>query len=195
MPKTTGVMIDLETLGLKDTAKIIQIGMVAFGDDFVPSDQFIINVDPEQQPERTITKSTLEFWAEQPKKVQKSVLKDPSSPDFAAGAMIEWLEKQPGVIELWANHLLFDINLGNSFLDMFSDRRLTDDLIKFYNLLDYATLRHVVQKRVGGRQAFNNLAMETYLKELGDDDHLAHNALDDCLFQLHALKMIMEAIG
>lgn len=192
--RTTGIMVDLETLDTKATAKVIQIGMVAFGSDYTPIDTFLINVDPEMQPERTTRKSTLEFWASQPKEVQKSVLRNPEHPTVVADQVIDWLEKQPGELIMWANHILFDANVLHSFMGMYSPRKVIDDLFKFYNIQDYATLRHVVAGQVGGHGAFKEYCMESYLKESGVDSHLVHNALDDCLFQLHSLKLIMDAL-
>jgi len=196
VPRKTGIMVDLETLGLKADTKVIQVGMVSFDETYTPINTFCMNVDPEQQEERTITKSTLEFWAEQPKAVRKSVLKDPVAPDIVAQCIIEFIEGVEGEPVFWCNHVLFDANIVHSFLKMYSDRELIDDVVKFYNIEDYATIRNNVGAKFGGgHYAFKEYCMESYLKESGVTEHLVHNALDDCLFQLHSLKLIMEALG
>lgn len=192
--KPEGIMLDIETMGLDFDAKIIQIGMVSFDEDYKPIDTFLVNVDPEAQPKRTTTKSTLKFWSEQPKHVVRSVLKDPLPPEDAAEQVMTWIADRGYKTPIWANHVLFDINILESFCVEFGDGRIIDNITAFYVIADYATLFGVVAKEVGGRTALKEIALESYLEALGDEDFLPHNALDDCLLQLHTLSVIMEGL-
>lgn len=78
---TIDVMIDLETLGLKDDAVILQIAVVATGLEIcdAPISSFNIYVSPATQPRRSVDYGTLLFWQEQPEEVFNTVAGGTSS--------------------------------------------------------------------------------------------------------------------
>ena len=109
-----GLMIDLETLSLRPTAAIIQIGAVVFDTDTGKLNKgFEINLkEKARSTNQHVDKDTLEWWtkvdperAAMYEKIQKTGVKKLK---LALDPFVEWCKKQR-FSSVWANGAAYDI--------------------------------------------------------------------------------------
>ena len=183
-------MVDLETLGFDTDCVVIQLGMCVFDENFKIIDTFIINIDPAEQRNRSRDPKVVAWWKQQPNEVVKSVFENDQDPRTAANAIIAFLEKH-GDFWIWSNHILFDLTKLDSFLLEFAAQPL-DNFTKYNQIEDFATIRDMIIRKLGGKNAYYEEINAKYYAER--PEHLAHNALDDCIFQVYNLKYIDELL-
>lgn len=105
------VMIDLETLGMNESAVVLSIGAVAFSPSGL-GDEFYIEINPDKYP-GTVDLSTVQFWMEQERKGTKCPIYGTASMQEALielGAYLSNLcQGQFGKLVIWANGTDFDL--------------------------------------------------------------------------------------
>lgn len=191
------VMIDIESLAiaqpLEPNVKICQIGLAAFDEGFEVTDKLCVNIDTNAQINRIKDKSTMSWWANQPKEVIKSVFTNQIHPEEACDVIINFLEKfGRNKFRFWSNHILFDIPAFESFLQDFSNGR-GENLYRYNQIEDYATLIDYMIMKLG-------VTKKTFFEEINDSfydeypDIKSHNAIDDCIYQIYVLKFIDRAL-
>lgn len=164
-------MIDIETLDTTTNSVILSIAAVKFNmnDDLIET--FYQNVTPQSCIKLGMTNSedTVRWWSERPKSAQESVLVDQISIKEALIDLTEFTTE--GVhrkAEFWAHGIMFDYgNLENAMT-----RCGLQHPWEYYQISDTRTLFKACK-----------LDWKNYPR-VGTH----HNALDDCLTQIKALK-------
>lgn len=113
-------VVDIETLGLKPTSKILSIGLVIVNHDSLDiklEKEWII--DPLNQKGRTVDRSTIEWWNRQ-SEAAKSVLNQPTQSLVSAltelSELITKTETEGEIKGQWANDADFDhVILRNAY--------------------------------------------------------------------------------
>jgi hypothetical protein len=110
-------MLDIETLGVENNSVILTVAAQMFDPlSSGYSDKFYYaRVDLDSQPERSITQSTIEWWAQQPDQSKNEAFN--SQDRIALKKVLE--ELTPILWQsscIWANGITFDMNiLENAF--------------------------------------------------------------------------------
>jgi hypothetical protein len=176
------VMIDLETLSTKNNAIILTIGAVKFNInkelDKTKQLYMRINLQSCKNLKMHTDRSTVKWWKEQSKEAQYEVFDHPDRIDIkdALAALTDFIKDARTV---WANSPNFDcVILENAF----NKCKMTVPW-KFWNLRDSRTV-----------YALARLNLTTFRKNI-EDEKSAHNALNDCIIQILALKESYKILG
>jgi len=163
------VMVDLETMGVDDSAAIVSIGAVEFNKDKIGSEFYRnITLYSNQSRGRTYTPSTIEWWLKQDKAAQEGLF-NPTPVDLLT-ALKDFQKYVTGVLSkndgMWANGVTFDlIILSHAFKAM--------NVKKPWHFRNECCVRPL--RKIG------------YLVGLKYEDYygegVAHNALDDAKLQ------------
>ena len=166
-------MIDLETLDLKPSSKIVSIGAVLFDPrQSKLGDTFYMELDHKEQKDRTSDPSTITWWKGQPPEVRKSLKGTEHLKD-----MLEDLEFfLPADVKVWGNGSIFDIAILE---DAYRSWELEVPW-KFWNVLDMRTIKAVYE---AGRGGFSRACGGT-----------KHNALDDAVHQAESVCIMWNKI-
>ncbi len=163
MTKLRHVMIDIETLDILPTAKILSIGVVIFDPRYgkISNDTFYTELNHKAQKDRTTGKSTEAWWAAQPLQI-RSVLNGKAD-------LAEQLEELawflPSDCKVWGNGPTFDMIILED-----ACRQLKIDVPwDFWNIRDCRTIKDMFESQRGG-----------FGREVSRANH---NALDDALYQ------------
>lgn len=98
------VMIDLETLGMGESAIICSIGACTFM-TAEPQKTFYLMIDIEKQPGRVFDPSTVKFWMKQGDAPVHGIM----DLEHSLECFTDWLKDLIEPITLWANGTDFDI--------------------------------------------------------------------------------------
>lgn len=166
------VMIDIETLGTRHDAMIIQIGACYFdretgeiGDTFSKT----VSTEGFYQDKFSVDYETVKWWFAQSKEAQMSVMKNPTPIGMVLEDLDDFIEKDTC---LWS-HATFDIPiLGNAFA---TARMLPP--VKYRNMRDIRTLMDLAGPGVEKPRT-----------------GIHHNALDDCKYQVEYCVDAMKRI-
>ncbi len=154
-------MLDLETLGTRYNAAIIQIGACYF--DRMTGEtgkEFIVNVRPSKNDDRyTMDYDTIRWWMEQSAEARESVMYLPTSLKGGLQLLTEFI--RPDSI-LWS-HATFDMPI---LVNAFETESIACP-IPFRNMRDLRTLMDLAALDKMKRERFG----------------IHHNALDDAKFQ------------
>ncbi len=175
-------MIDLETLSTKNNAIILTIGAVKFNInkelDKTKQLYMRINLQSCKNLKMHTDRSTVKWWKEQSKEAQYEVFDHPDRIDIkdALAALSDFIKDSRTV---WANSPNFDcVILENAF----NKCKMTVPW-KFWNLRDSRTV-----------YALARLNLTVFRKNI-EDEKSAHNALNDCIMQILALKESYKILG
>lgn len=178
--KVTDIMIDLETLGSKNDAIIVSVGVVYFNltsKTVVDKRYWILNID--SQSHRTIDISNLKWWMTQSEGVRE-VFREPQQ--SCVSTFISEFEdsfNEREVKRFWAKGAHFDFGLLNNLLKSEGD--------PYKNCIPYSKWMcmkpiYVLATRLG---VLRTMKLEG----------TAHNALDDAVFQTEVLLRFIDKIG
>lgn len=169
MSMLNNVMIDVETLSTRPDAVIIQIAAVKFEFKSDKTENFVANCSMKSSIELGLhtDKATLDWWKEQPPEVLKSILKDTIPISDSINQFIDFVSPSKDMV-FWANGMNFDYPVIESTC------RALDVPVpwKYWNLRDTRTVYSIF-----GLDWRNYPRIGSY-----------HNAIDDCLTQIKALK-------
>lgn len=114
-------MIDLETLSDAMNACIVSIGACKFDTDGRILETFYRNVSAKSCKSfgLDINKSTIDWWAKQPKETRETWQKDPIELDLMVAEFIEWYGAKK--IPIWSNGADFDIPILTSAIKAVSE--------------------------------------------------------------------------
>lgn len=161
------IMIDIETLSLKDNAVVLSIGAQRFNTDGSLFDEGVIiypNVQEQVDKVRSVDYNTIKWWMNNSKEAINKTFVDTNKQttlEESERLLSAYLNYYDSII--WANGLLFDINiLKNLFPYVFSN-------VKYGNFRDYRTI------------------VKMFPHLLTNDNDVAHSALDDCRYQIDKL--------
>lgn len=161
------LMLDIETLSTRANAIILSIAAVRFEFKSDKIETFNVNIDPKSCAKYGMVKDadTVRWWQEQNSEALKGFMKDPISLEDALTQLSIFADPKD---VWWCNGANFDYPIIEwSYKAL--DRRVP---WKYWNLRDVRTI-----------YAICDLNMKEYPR-VGT----YHNALDDCLTQIKALK-------
>lgn len=197
---TTRVMIDLESLSLKENAVLLSLGACVF--DPATGEigaQFYAAIDPRTQHGRDIDAGTVLWWMAQDQAARDKITQSVESADlldsiddttpedeaetiFATAAhpiqnvtraFLLFIEELGGDVECWSNGAV-----DHAWLESMFQYCGFKNPIKFWMQRDYRTLK----------------ALHPDVK--ADDYGVAHNALDDAIKQAkHAMVLLNQKAG
>lgn len=155
------VMIDIETMGVRSTSMIVQIGACFFDRETGEiGEEFKVNIY-HSSDDFTVDWSTIKWWMEQDEEARKSIFSNEITIEFAVSQLAEFLSK---ATYLWS-HATFDVPiLLNAF-----DKAGEKFPIHYTKMRDIRTLVDIK----------NNNKRSTIPRE---GTH--HDALDDCIYQV-----------
>ena len=183
---TTMLMLDFETLSLKDNAVLLALGACTFdpvtGDI---KDTFYATIDPRTQPGRDISASTVLWWMEQSGEARNALVASTKAADTlesnppeegpeldelyataahsihnVSRAFIAWYEQQGDIEGVWSNGAV-----DHAWLESMMDYAGLKNPVPFWLQRDFRTLK-----------ALNPTVKHTF-------SGVAHNALDDAINQ------------
>lgn len=164
------VMVDIETLSQYKTASVISIGAVKFTDDTIV-DTFYTNIDAVDAAKRYglhVSLETIEWWKTQKPEAYSATRLNRTDILNALNNFTDWYGKKS--VPTWANGPDFDlVILENAF-----QKTGISVPWKFYHARCFRT--------------FKNLFVDSNYKLEG----VAHNALDDALFQTKYIQHILR---
>jgi hypothetical protein len=174
----TNIMIDIETLSTKNNAVILTIGAVKFSmkekEEKEKTKKFYLRIDLQSciKLKMHIDNNTEKWWKEQSKDAQYEVFENPDRVSIK-DALIELSDFIKDAKCIWANSPNFDcIILENAY-----NSCKLEIPWKFWNLRDCRTLYSLA-----------NINLTTF-KKINETKYITnHNALDDCIVQILALK-------
>lgn len=110
-------MLDIETFSSSHDAAIVQISAIDFyvGEDFKIESQFTANIEQtsNQKLNRHYSNETLDWWAERPIEVKKSLMTNQRSIDVVMQEFNEWLSPKSLI---WCQGMSFDLPIIKSTL-------------------------------------------------------------------------------
>lgn len=166
------LMIDIETLDVRDSATILTIGAQGFDlwSDRLTDVTFYTRLDLESQPTRTIDDGTVEWWGKQSPEAQEEALGDGNriliTDALTQLSKIAWKHQR-----IWANGTTFDITI----LEHAMAQCGVNVPWKYWQVMDARTL-YKLAPEVG--KLTNN-----------------HNALADCVNQIDLLQKVIKHLG
>lgn len=174
----TALMIDFETLSLKENATLLALGAVAVdtATGAVVS-EFYSAIDPCQQPGRDIDPSTVLWWLSQSKDSQKQITDATYSTandiKHVAHVFAEWYGALGnGHIECWSNGAV-----DHAWLSSMMAYSGLKNPVPYWQQRDYRTLR----------------GMFPLVEADKPDGFIAHHALWDAKYQAaHLVKLMMH---
>lgn len=169
-------MIDLETLDLKPSSKIVSIGAVIFDPrQSKLGETFYMELDHKAQKNRTqddTPDGTVAWWKKQSPAVKKAL----KGTDLLADALEELDFFLPKDVKVWGNGSIFDIAILED-----AYRQLDIEIPwKFWNVLDMRTVKAVYEAGRGG-----------FSRACGGNKH---NALDDAVHQAESVCIMWNKI-
>lgn len=134
---TGRVMIDIETLGKRRNAAIIEIAAVQFEETGILC-EFDFQIEWESNDQRTVDFSTLKWWQEIgfPKEAEK-----PTNLSVALWDLSKWIDEMRNIyshFEIWANSPSFDLEILRDAFEQHGYRTPW----KYWEERDYRTLRN-----------------------------------------------------
>ncbi len=171
------VMLDLETLGNRSDAAIIQAAMVEFDPKTGEAGKGItVNFDFDDAVKHgSVSGSTVKWWMEQSDEARKSVTNDTETYTYFDGLLIlaGWLASRD-VRHVWS-HATFDAPI----------------LMNAWKKMDvHVPVSHRVFKDIRTLTALNNLSRKDAMA-LASRDGIQHNALGDCLYQIEYVSKLL----
>lgn len=180
------IMLDFETLSLKDNAVLLALGACAFdpvtGDI---KDTFYAAIDPRTQPTRDISASTVLWWMEQSGEARNALVKSTKAADTLEA---NTTEEGPELDELYATAAHSIHNVARMFLAWYEQQSDVEGVWSngavdhgwLTSMMDYAGLKNPVpywlQRDFRTLKALNPTVKHTFAG-------VAHNALDDAINQ------------
>ena len=165
------VMVDLETLSTRSTAKILSIGAVKF---CVESDKIIsslkINVDPKTCINCHVDPETVEWWKQQSKEARDSWKSNPQPIEDALNLFCDWYGNKS--LKTWGYGANFDIPILENLFN------LTKKKIpwKYYDVLCARTVFNLAKMPLVRSAEYNGIH---------------HNSVDDATSQaVHLMKIL-----
>lgn len=167
-PKCDNIMIDLETFNTTADAIIVSIGAVKFNMSGYIDDQAFYAVCSTEQPGRTFSANTVEWWMSQ-SDAARAVFAEPNKHTLedALTELAGFIDHQN--YELWSNGADFDIPIINHALTQYGFK----PLVKFYNHRCFRTIKNL----------YPNVPKPPY-------EGAQHNALVDAIQQAKWLQAI-----
>lgn len=170
------IMLDTETLGNQPTSVITQIAMVPFniytGETDIETFNRYIDIDSGLKAGCTIDGSTIEWWMNQSQEAQKAVFVTPSkiSLSRAIHETVDYLQEQISAEGLYSTYLWCHATFDYPILKHAAACVNKEIPIHFRCVRDLRTIVHLADIDVG-----------EYIKK---SPLLAHDALEDCKFQI-----------
>lgn len=163
------IMLDIETLSTKPNAVIMQIAAVKFefGSDKIEKFEVNCNIKSSIDLGLHVDPKTVDWWKSKPPEQLVTISKN-SQPIFDCIQQFSEFVGNPNDMVLWSNGNNFDFPIIESTCDMLGIRVPWN----YWNLRDARTVYAVF-----------GLDFKTYPR-VGT----YHNAIDDCLTQIKALK-------
>lgn len=199
------IMIDIETLGLEQNAKVMQIAAVAFdpwakvGDKVEKLFSSYVNFEDGQE-DRTISGNTICWWINNhPRLLQDHI--DQAVEALEADLVLQDLNAwalsgpdqmrafTPGHSRVWANGILFDLGILDNLAN---DQGVTPFWRGDYRCpRDMRNLRDIVKWT--NPDAHNKL--HEAVSEIDFGGAQAHDALYDCMYQLNIVRGYYDILG
>lgn len=176
------IMLDLETLDTKPTAVVTSIGIaVDLGDGAMETHNFCLHHEDWQlqmaEGKRTTSASTLVWWLRQSEEARQSLANGNIYLGKALRELSAIVTRYPGAT-WWANGAAFDFPIIRSLYEFFNGPYADRDLWSFRDERCYRTLRSL----------FPHIKAPEF-------KGAAHRAIDDAVFQLEHLKLILQDPG
>jgi hypothetical protein len=189
---TTRLMLDFETLSLKENAVLLSLGACVFDPTTGEIGQtFYCAIDPRTQPGRDISASTVLWWLGQEQAARDKILSATTAADAIADgaegdelyeaaalpinhvamAFNGWIESLGDDVECWSNGAV-----DHTWLNSMFEYSGFKNPIQFWKQRDYRTLKAM------------------YPDTKANDYGTAHNALDDAIKQAKHMCKIMEFV-
>lgn len=164
------VMIDCETLGKSPSSVIISLAAVKFEFGSDATEVFSINFDPKSSKKYGMTtdQDTIDWWKNQPKEAIQAFMSNQVPIESGMDAFLDFLGPERLQFVYWANGSTFDFPLVDWTLKAINKPIPW----KYWNCRDARTIYSIC-----------GINMKTYPR-IGQH----HNAVDDCLTQIKALK-------
>lgn len=164
------VMLDLETLGTKHDAAIIQIGACYFDRKTGEIGRgFSVNVDP--GPERfSMDYAAIKWWFEQSDKARNMVMENPVTLEVALDGLKSFLWESD--LTVWS-HATFDMPILNNAFETLGKK----NPIAFRNMRDIRTVMDIYGEKV----------------EI-EREGTHHHALDDAKYQARYVSIALQRI-
>lgn len=185
----TDIMIDVETLGLAVTAPIIQIGAVGFDRRTGKTrHKLLVNIEFEDAIQNgTIEGGSLEWWFSQDEQARESLFSgDSVSLKEALLQLSRFFDMVSGEgdepLKVWACGVVFDIGKIEHQMTRLSVPIPWD----FRDIRDTRTIEDIspISRALAIEHTTGNLSQCS----------IAHNALDDCLWQIGYLVPMLNRI-
>lgn len=174
------LVIDLETLGIKDDAVILQVAMVSFDNETFEVQRgwnWFLNMHDQANNDRHIEVDTLAWWMQQSDEAREVIqmATRPESHSLEDFKQDFW--------ETWKAELTF-ADVDCVWAQGTKDQTWMESLLGStpWNYWQYKDIRTV--ETIAAKQGF----MVKELKEKLRAKRCAHNALDDCMIQIEMLK-------
>lgn len=162
------LMIDLETLDTKPGSVVLSIGAVIFTRNRIIGKCYcVLTIFPQLMKGRTISEDTVNFWKDQSGKAQD--LGQAFHPESNLGELNYFIQENGGDLDklkVWGKGPHFDMSISESLLRDFD----MDVLWKFWNVRDVRTFIDYVPNKKP------------------KDQGVAHNALDDAIYQARIIQ-------
>lgn len=172
------LMIDIETMGSKSDAVMIQLAGVFFDRDTGETgDEFCLSVCENSCKELGFTTdpATVEWWSKQDQQILENIRNSAQPVDYVIQSFYDFYRNTKGDIKIWS-HATFDFVIVQNYLAKFGKRMSHKNARDIRTLVDLACIDLKIY----------NWNMKT------------HDALDDCKFQIHycvdALKILKGRI-
>lgn len=176
----THIMLDIETFGTSTDSYIRSIGAISFNPSTNNNRQeFHEFINTEQ--DRKIDANTVMWWLGQSKEAQDKLIKekgyDLRTVLLHFSGFCKTIESDPNKLFIWGNGNMFD----NTILRDAMGKLDIEYPCSFRNDFDLRTLKHVYTSQGGKLPKF----------ETG----VAHDALDDCKYQIRVVREIYRLLG
>lgn len=189
------IMTDIETLGNKSDSTIIQLSAVPFNistGEVFSEDIFSMTADISLNEERVnVTGSTIKWWLDTNTDLFKELLNLGSlSSEDVLREFHEWVVKMKSIVGenhvyLWGNGILFD----NKMIQHQMENLGLDYPIFYRNDRDVRTIvENATTKLDVEEREFKKSIQEKM------DSFTAHNALDDCMFQVELVSICWKEL-
>lgn len=172
-----GIMIDIETMGVRPSSSILSIGAVEFNETKL-SGTFSVRISLQSCLDAglTVDASTIQWWMGQSEAARNTLLNAKATPLAEAlsllGAAFLWKNKP-----VWCNGLNFDLPI------LEHAHHVTGKHVpwEYYNGRDYRTVKNLFPK---------GLVQQVEVKP-----EVAHDALQDAIAQAKTLQALWKAWG
>lgn len=189
MTKQIHIMTDIETLGIRDDATIIQIAAIAFDlQTGAHYDQFNMIADVSKNEEMFVDGGTLQWWLNTDAELFKHLITNGTvSSNKLIVQFHDWInglsDNPDDELHLWGNGILFD----NNKIKYQMERNRLDYPIHFKKDRDVRTIVHLAGDKLG--------ITERQLKDsIPSDDIREHDAIDDVIYQIRMVKYCYDIV-